>query len=218
MNNIEPNKLYTENEEFVNYSTSLIGLSLSVVCFIFLLLFSIKYGSTIHIICSTIYGISMVFMYVASTFYHGSNEKFKNIFRLIDHSSIFIYIAGSYTPFTLINLKGPWGYSIFTIIWILAIIGIILKLTLREKASIITMILYILMGWTIIVAIKPLINNLNPNAIILLFTGGISYTLGLIFYAWNSLPYNHGIWHIFVMIGSFTHFFAVLFYVIPFFK
>ncbi|MBI65178.1 MAG: hemolysin III [Candidatus Marinimicrobia bacterium] len=218
MNNIEPSKLYTENEEFVNYYTSLIGLSLSIVCFIFLLLFSIKYGSAIHITCSTIYGISMVFMYVASTFYHGSNEKFKNIFRLIDHSSIFIYIAGSYTPFTLINLKGPWGYSIFTIIWILAIIGIILKLTLREKASIITMILYILMGWTIIVAIKPLINNLNPNAIILLFTGGISYTLGLVFYAWNSLPYNHGIWHIFVMIGSFTHFFAVLFYVIPFFK
>jgi len=209
---------YTEKEEFVNYSTSLIGLSISVVGFIFLIIFSYNYGEMIHLLCCTAYGLSMVFMYVCSTFYHGSKSgKLKKFFRLMDHSSIFLYIAGSYTPFTLINLKGVWGWSIFSIVWFLAITGIILRIIFRTRAATITMVLYILMGWTIIVAIKPLIDNLALNAIILLFTGGISYTAGLIFYSWNSLPYHHAIWHIFVMIGSFTHFFAVLFYVIPIF-
>ena len=108
--------------------------------------------------------------------------------------------------------------SIFSIVWFLAILGIVLRIIFKSKASKITMVLYILMGWTVIVAIKPLIENLELNALILIFTGGLSYTLGLIFYSWNSLPYHHAIWHIFVMIGSFTHFFAVLFYVIPVFN
>ena len=209
---------YSENEEKVNYITSLVGLSISIIGFIFLISFAYYYGTAVHMVCCSIYGLTMIFMYVCSTFYHGvDNGKYKSIFRLLDHSSIFLYIAGSYTPFTLINLKGAWGWSIFSIVWFLAILGIVLRIIFRTKASRITMVLYILMGWTIIVAIKPLIDNLETNAIILLFTGGLGYTLGLIFYAWNSLPYHHAIWHVFVMIGSFTHFFAILFYVIPIF-
>ena len=209
---------YSDGEEFVNYLTSLVGLAISVVGFIFLIIFSYYYGELIHMLCCAAYGFSMVFMYICSTFYHGSKAgKMKKFFRLMDHSSIFLYIAGSYTPFTLINLKGIWGWSIFSIVWFLAILGIVLRVIFRSKASTITMVLYILMGWTIIVAIKPLVASLPINALILIFTGGLSYTIGLIFYSWNSLPYHHAIWHIFVMIGSFTHFFAVLFYVIPIF-
>ncbi|NWF99002.1 MAG: hemolysin III family protein [Nitrospirae bacterium] len=204
-------KIYKSSEEIIHGITHGIGILFSLIGMIILLYFAIIHGTTRHIISSTIYGVSLLLLYTASTLYHSiQNPKTKNILRQLDHTSIYILIAGSYTPFTLVNLRGIWGWTLFVIVWSLASAGIIMQLTPLRKWKIIRMLIYIVMGWTAITAIKPLSISIPHNAFILIVSGGIIYTAGIVFYLWRRIPFNHAIWHVFVLAGSTMHYFAVL--------
>ena len=207
---------YTPQEEIFNSITHGIGILISIVGLVLLIVFSNMYGDLKHIISCTIFGISLVLLYTASTLYHSFQKPtLKNIFKIFDHSCIYILIAGTYTPFLLITLTGVIGWSIFAIVWSLTAIGILFKIFFVHRFKIISTIAYILMGWIIIFAIKPLFHALPGGGLALLISGGLAYTLGTIFYTWKKLPFNHAIWHLFVLAGSVCHFCAVIFYVIP---
>jgi hemolysin III len=139
----------------------------------------------------------------------------KAVLRVIDHSAIFLLIAGTYTPFALVNLRGPWGWSLLIAVWVLAISGIVAQSCLLRQKNWLNVVLYVAMGWIAVIGIKPLFESVSLGGIILLFAGGLAYTLGCIFYVWRRLRYHHAVWHLFVLAGSVLHFFAVLFYVIP---
>jgi len=155
-------------------------------------------------------------LYTASTLYHGITvPRAKEALRVFDHSAIFLLIAGTYTPFTLLTLRGPWGWSIFGVVWGLAATGIFLEIVFPGRWPALALTLYLAMGWVAVVAVKPLLATLPPGGLVLLLLGGLSYTGGLGFYAWKRLPYGHAIWHLFVLAGSVLHFFAILIYVVP---
>ena len=203
-------------EEIANSITHGIGAALATAALTILVVFAALKGDTWRIVSFTIYGASLVIMYVSSTLYHSiTNLKAKKYFRIMDHSSIFLLIAGTYTPITLISLRGTgWGWTIFGLIWGLAILGILFKLMFYGKLEKISVVFYILMGWLAVVAIKPMLANLPPGLLIWIAVGGLSYTLGIIFYAWTKLPYSHSIWHLFVLGGSISHFFGILLYLV----
>lgn len=200
-------------EERLNSLTHGIGAALGVTALVLLLATCRECGAT-RIVSYSIYGASLIMLYTASTLYHGVMEqKLKDILQRVDHSAIYLLIAGTYTPFTLITLNGPWGWTIFGIEWGLALAGIIYKVFFYdEKHRGISTAVYLLMGWMALIAIKPLIGALHPGGLIWLGIGGLSYSLGVIFYLWRSLPFAHVIWHLFVLGGSISHFFAVFFY------
>jgi hemolysin III len=209
-------KYYDSKEEKLNVISHAFGLILSVIALVLLVVFSSLNGSYLHIVSFTIYGVSLIVLYSASTFYHYSQTpKLRQRLNIFDHAAIYVLIAGTYTPFTLVVLDGWVGWTIFGISWGLALLGIILKLFFTGKYDKISTIAYVLMGWLIIFAIKPLINNLSFQGLIWLFGGGLSYTVGAILYSINGVKYNHAIFHIFVLLGSFCHFIAVFFYVLP---
>lgn len=201
----------------------LLGLGLSVAALIILIVVATKTGSSKKIISGIIFGLSLIFVYLASTIYHlfALEPKAKNILKRIDHSMIFILIAGTYTPVCLIALRGGWGWSFFGIAWGLALIGIIIKGIDLKISGWLSTIIYIMMGWMIVIAIWPLINSLSLTGLLWLAAGGIIYTLGTIFYGLDRViakkrPFwMHEIWHLFVMAGSFTHFWMILKYVLP---
>ena len=203
-------------EEIANSITHGIGAALATAALTILVVFAALKGDTWRIVSFTIYGASLVIMYVSSTLYHSiTNLKAKKYFRIMDHSSIFLLIAGTYTPITLISLRGTgWGWTIFGLIWGLAILGILFKLMFYGKLEKLSVVFYILMGWLAVVAIKPMLANLPPGLLIWIAVGGLSYTLGIIFYAWTKLPYSHSIWHLFVLGGSISHFFGILLYLV----
>lgn len=207
---------YSFKEEIANTTTHGLGVLLSIAALVLLIVFSALNGNSWHIVSTTIFGTSMILLYTASTLYHlVSTPKLKRIFRTLDHSSIFILIAGTYTPFTLVSLRGGLGWTLFGLVWSIAIIGVILETITKQKYPKLSLSLYLGMGWLIIVAIKPVIHNVDPGGIVLLVSGGLCYSLGVIFYVWKSLVFNHAIWHIFVLGGTILHFFSVFFYVIP---
>lgn len=209
-------KRYSPIEEKFNIISHAVGIVLSIVGSVFLVKRAIFYGDIRHIFSFSLFGVSLIILYVSSTFYHSVQKPELRIkLRVIDHASIFILIAGTYTPFTLITLKGTTGWVIFCISWGLAITGIVFKLLFIGKYSIFSTIMYILMGWVIVFALKPLIHNLPLKGVIWLFSGGISYTIGAILYSFKMIKLNHAIFHIFVLIGSFCHFMSVFFYVLP---
>ncbi len=209
-------KNYSFGEEIANSVTHGIGALLAVAGLIVLISAAVVHGNTWHIISSSIFGSSMILLYLASTLYHSiPAPRAKKILRLFDHIAIYLLIAGTYTPFLLVNLRGPWGWSLFALVWGIALTGIILKVTPLGHKRGLSLSLYLILGWIILVAIKPLLNYLDPGGIRLLVAGGLAYTGGVVFYIWKRLPYNHAIWHLFVLAGSCLHFFAVLFYVIP---
>lgn len=213
MENVTP---YNTKEEKMNVISHAIGLALSIVALVLLVVHSSKYGTAKHIVSFSIYGLSLIVLYSASTFYHYSKTpKLRQRLNIFDHASIYILIAGTYTPFTLVVLTGWVGWTIFGIAWGLAIIGISLKLFYTGKYNKISTIAYVLMGWLIIFALNPLINNFPFNGLIWLLAGGLFYTFGALLYLMQSLKYNHAIFHIFVLLGSFSHFVAVFFYVLP---
>ena len=165
------------------------------------------------IVSYSIYGLSLVVLYVASTLYHSAvTKKMQGILRIVDHATIYLLIAGSYTPITLLALQGIWGWTLFGIVWGLAVLGIILKLIGLEKTKHLSMTLYFLMGWLVVVAIKPMLESVVPQLLLLMLAGGLFYTLGIIFYAAKRIPFNHGIWHLFVLGGSICHFIGFLLY------
>jgi hemolysin III len=137
------------------------------------------------------------------------------VLKILDHAAIYLLIAGTYTPFTLVNLRGFWGWTLFGLVWSLSIFGILWKLFHVDRFQIVSTLIYIVMGWIVIIAIKPVLAAVPPAGILWLVAGGMFYTVGVLFFAWNRLPYNHAIWHVFVMAGSICHYFAVLFYVLP---
>lgn len=204
------------HEEVANSITHGVGLALSVIGLGVLIVLACLYGSALHIASCSVYGVTLVVLYTASTLYHSfRSPRIKHIFKIIDHCAIYLLIAGTYTPFTLVMLRGGWGWSLFGIIWMLTFVGIVFKLFFVNKFQIISTIIYVLMGWLAIVAIKPMLQMIPTGCILWLVTGGLFYTIGVLFFAWHKIPYNHAIWHVFVVAGSVCHFFAVMLYVLP---
>lgn len=204
---------YTKGEEIANAITHGIGTLLAIAACVLLIVFSAQTGDVYKIISFTVFGISLIILYLGSTLYHSiTTQKAKKVFRIIDHSSIYILIAGTYTPYTLTVLRGGKGWWIFSFVWGIAVVGIILKAIWLERFDKIATVFYLVMGWAIVFTIKDLIKTVPINGVILLVAGGLSYSLGCIFYAKDKWSYNHAIWHLFVIGGSVCHFLSVLFY------
>lgn len=225
---LEPNHTVTElidtiheysiGHEIANAVTHGIGGGLSIAGLSLLLTMAVLYGNIWHIVSSAIYGATLILLYLASTLYHGIyHTATKRIFKVIDHASIYLLIAGTYTPFTLVSLRehSEWGWTLFLVVWILAFAGVLLLLLFPGKYSGARVVVYILMGWLAIFVVKDIRTAIGVGGISWLVAGGLSYTVGVIFYLWDRLPFNHAIWHLFVLSGSLCHFFAILFYVLP---
>ena len=207
---------YRRGEEIANGFSHGIGAVLAVVGLIVLTRCAAVSGSAWHVVSCAVYGVTLVLLYTASTLYHLLPlSRAKVVFQFLDHSAIYLLIAGTYTPFTLVNLRGPWGWSLFGVIWGLALLGVFSRATVLHRRPTIAVAFYIAMGWVAVVAVKPVLLAIAPGGLILLLVGGLAYTGGVIFYAWERLPYNHAVWHLFVLAGSAFQFFAVLFYVLP---
>jgi len=207
------NRQQSLGEEIANSITHGIGVALSIVALVLLVTFASKYGDTWRVVSLSIYGSTLFLLYLASTLYHSfKNKRVKRFFKILDHSSIYLLIAGTYTPVTLVSMRGPWGWTIFGLIWAMAIGGIIAKIFLIGKYKIVSVLLYLTMGWLIVIALKPMLVMVPKGLIIWLFIGGVCYTLGLIFYACKKVPYFHFIWHLFVLGGSISHFWGMLQY------
>ncbi len=207
---------YSKGEEIANSIIHGIGIILAIGGLAVLAAYSTRYGNTWHIVSCSIFGAALIFLYTASTLYHAIQRPgAKSVLRILDHSAILVLIAGTYTPITLVSLHGPWGWTLFGIIWGLALLGIIIETTRlrRFRSALIT--LYVIMGWAVVAAVKPMMQQVGSGGLWLLLTGGIAYTGGIVFYVWKRLPYNHAIWHCFVLTGSILHYFAVLLYIIP---
>lgn len=213
----KPKFLTSTVEEIANTITHGFGLFLSIIGFVFLVLMASLNGDAWHIASSIVYGLSLVILYGASTFYHGATEpRFKRILQIVDHCCIYLLIAGSYTPFTLVVLRGSFGLSLFAFVWFFAIASILLKVFFGDRFIVVFVLSYLVMGWIGIIAIQPLLEALGFAPIALVVAGGLAYTLGVIFFAWERLPHHHAIWHIFVLTGSICHFLAIALYVIPY--
>jgi len=207
---------YSLREDFANSIIHGVGFILSIIGMCVLIAFASIYGNAWHVISCSIYGSTLVFLYTASTLYHSIQlAKAKRVLRVLDHSTIFLLIAGTYTPFTLVNLRGPWGWSLFGVIWALAVIGILFQTTMLRKGAVVSVAFYVTMGWVVVVAIRPMLSLVDTGGLVLLLLGGVAYTTGVVFYLWRQMPYNHAIWHVFVLAGSALHFFSILLYVIP---
>lgn len=207
---------YSIGEEIAHAITHGIGIPLSIAALVLLVTFSALYGNAWHITSTAIYGSTLVLLYTASTLYHGiPHERAKPLLQKFDHAAIFLLIAGTYTPFTLVTLQGPWGWTLFGLVWAIAAFGVYIKLAGSQAMQRWSLPLYLGMGWLVLFAIKPLISNLDTGGLILLVAGGLSYTLGALIYAWESLSWNHAIWHVFVLAGSIFQFFSIFFYVVP---
>jgi hemolysin III len=207
---------YTRGEEIANALTHGLGIVLGLVGLIVLAWYSCTLGTASHIVSCSIFGVTLLLLYTASTLYHAvSNARAKKILRVFDHSAIFLLIAGTYTPFTMVSLRGPWGWSLFGTVWGLAIVGLVLQFTIRKRFPMILVALYVAMGWAAVVAIRPLMAALPERGLQLLFAGGMAYTLGVAFYLWRSLRFHHAVWHLFVLAGSVLHFFAIYLSVLP---
>lgn len=204
---------YSKKEEFLNILTHGLGLILGIIALPFLVIKSFDYSGFWKPTSLIIYGLSIVILYAASTFYHSAKEvKLRRRLNIFDHAAIYVLIAGTYTPFCLIILPEKTGWLIFLITWVFALIGIILKLFFTGKYDKLSTIMYLLMGWQVVFAIKPLMKNLSSDGLLWLFIGGVSYTIGAILYSIKKLPYNHAIFHVFVLFGSLSHFLAVFLY------
>lgn len=209
-------KYYSKKEERLNVISHAIGLVLSVAALVLLVVYASLEGQAAHIVSFSIYGASLILLYSASTFYHYvQSPKLRKKLNVLDHAAIYVLIAGTYTPFCLVVLEGWIGYTIFGVAWGLALIGVVFKLFYTGRFDKLSTAAYVLMGWLIIFAIRPLIESLPNGGLFWLFLGGLFYTVGAILYSIKGLKYNHAIFHIFVLLGSFCHFMAVFFYVLP---
>ena len=203
-------------EELANGITHGIGLALSIVGVIVLVVLAVLRGDGWQIAGCTTFGITLVLLYAASTMYHSLRAPhLKRVFKILDHTAIYLLIAGTYTPFTLVNLRGFWGWTLFGLVWGLSVFGTVWKLFHVERFEIVSILVYVAMGWLVLIAIKPVMSAVPLSGMVWLFAGGLFYTTGLLFFAWKRVPYNHAIWHVFVMAGSICHYFAVMFYVLP---
>lgn len=202
---------YTLGEEIFSSVSHGVGACLSIAGTVVLLVFSVIYGNALAVVSSAIYGASLIILYTMSTLYHSfTNEKVKHFFQIMDHNTIFLLIAGTYTPITLYILGGVIGWILFSVVWVASIIGITLNSINMEKAKIPSLICYIATGWVIIFAIKPLIAKVPFISALFLVLGGVIYTVGVVFYVIKKVKYFHPIWHIFTVLGSTFHYFSIL--------
>lgn len=200
--------------ERFNSITHLVGAALALAGSVVLVVLAAREGDPWKIVSFSIYGVMLVALYVFSTLYHSVRGRAKNVLRKFDHCSIYLLIAGTYTPFALVSLRGVWGWWIFGVIWGLALVGIVQEIWLAKGARILSLIIYILMGWLAMVAVMPLWRALTPAGFAWLAAGGACYTLGIVFYVLDhKVRHGHGLWHLFVLGGSICHFFTVLLYV-----
>lgn len=203
---------YTPGEEITNAILHGVGLGLALAALAVLVVMASLSGNAWHIVSFSIYGATLVLLYLSSTLYHSFYAgRAKRLFRVFDHSSIFLLIAGTYTPITLIALRGRLGWTVFGVVWGIAVLGIVGKAFWTHKFVFMSTLLYIAMGWLVVAVIKPVLENLNTVSLVFLGVGGLFYTLGTVFYLWRKLKYHHAVWHLFVLAGSICHFFTVLF-------
>jgi hemolysin III len=201
--------------ERFNSISHLVGAALALVGMVLLVGFAAAQGDPWKIVSFSIYGVSLFLLYSLSTLYHSLRGRAKEIFRKLDHVAIYLLIAGTYTPFTLVTLRGAWGWTLFAIIWGLAILGIIVDSRHKDGSRVIQMVIYLLMGWLVLIAMEPLVQALPTGALVLLVLGGVFYTSGIVFYVTDgSVKHAHGIWHLFVLAGSISHYLAILFYIL----
>lgn len=205
---------YSKAEEIMHSISHGIGAVLAVLALLLMLNIANQSQDPWQLASSIIYGASLILLYSSSTLYHAiPYANIKRRLRQLDHAAIFILIAGTYTPFTLINLRGNWGIPLFSLIWLVALSGVIIELATGLKYKKLSLSLYLGMGWLVIIAIEPMLNHVDTTGLILLLAGGVTYSLGVVFYVWKSLFMHHVIWHLFVLGGSVLHFLAVYFYV-----
>jgi hemolysin III len=211
-----PARPWSLGEEISHAVSHGVGAALAIAGLAGLVAVAARHGNAWHLVSSAVFGATMVLLYTASTLYHAiPHPRAKRVFRILDHSAIYLLIAGTYTPFTLGPLRGPWGWALFGIVWTGAIAGVIFKSVALGRAPILSVVLYAAMGWSVVFAFGPLVRALAPGGLALLFAGGLCYTLGLVFYAWERLRFNHFVWHLFVLAGTILHYFAVLLFVLP---
>lgn len=201
--------------ERFNAWTHLLGALAALTGAIWLIVAAATSGDLLKTAAVAVYGLTLVMLYSISTVYHSVRGRLKRVLRKLDHLSIYLLIAGSYTPFCLINLRGAWGWSLFGIVWTLAVIGMLQEIKPRSEARVLSLVIYALMGWIVLVAIKPLLAALGLAGFLWLAAGGLFYTVGIVFYVFDErFRHWHGIWHLFVLAGSLCHFIAILFYVV----
>jgi hemolysin III len=203
-------------EELANSVTHALGAMLGAAGLVLLVVASSRHGDAWHIVSSAVFGATLVLLYSASTLYHSfRGVRARQILQKFDHAAIFLLIAGTYTPFVLVTLRGPWGWSLFGVVWGLAVTGVTLKFWFAGRFRVVSTLIYLAMGWLVMIAIKPLVGALPAGGMKLLVAGGLCYTGGAVFYLWKRLPYHHAIWHLFVLGGSVCHWAAVFFFVVP---
>ncbi|MCK4709146.1 MAG: hemolysin III family protein [Gammaproteobacteria bacterium] len=207
---------YSPAEERINIASHAIGTVLSVIALVLLVMHASLHGDVWHIVSFSVFGASLIILYASSTLYHSAKTlEWRNRLRIVDHATIYILIAGTYTPFTLITLGGVAGWTIFGASWGMAAVGITLKIFFTGKYDLISTLMYVFMGWIIVFAFEPLVNNLSSEGLFWLVAGGVSYTVGAILYSIGKIKFNHAIFHVFVLAGSICHFISVYLYVLP---
>ena len=213
---------FSLGEEIAHAVSHGIGVVLAIVGLAVLVATASLHGDRVDVATSAVYGTTLILLYLASTLYHSIPPlvlpRAKRVLRVLDHTSIYLLIAGTYTPWTLGPLRGPWGFSLFAVVWTAAILGIVAKTMAFQRGhpgKALSMVLYVGMGWCVLAALGPLRRSVEAGGVALLVAGGVAYTAGVVFYNWKRLRYHHFVWHLFVMAGSILHFFAVLFYVLP---
>ncbi len=207
---------YSPVEEIANSVIHGLGVALSITALVLLTSLAARSGDVWKIVSLAIYGSTLIAMYLSSVLYHSFRSPgVKRVFRYFDHSAIYLLIAGTYTPFTLVSLRGAWGWTLFGLIWGFAALGLLMTVLGIGRSRVLASLVYVGMGWLVVIAIKPLLAAIPPGGIAWLVAGGLFYTLGVIFYIWKRLPFNHAIWHLFVLGGSVCHFIAILLYVLP---
>lgn len=215
MSQLCPISRQTLREDLVNSALHGIGLLFALAALTALVIGAVLHGTVWHVVSFSIYGASLVLMYGSSTLYHATRRVTrKQWLQVVDHASIYLLIAGTYTPFTFVTLRGGWGWSLFGIVWGLALAGIVLKVLLGDRFELLSTLVYIAIGWLVLVAIVPLVRSLPPGGIAWLVAGGLLYTVGTVFYLWERLPFSHAVWHGFVLAGSVCHFLAVWLFVL----
>lgn len=208
-------KFYTLGEELCNSISHGIGTLLAIACCAVAIVFSAFTGDPWRIVSASVYGACLILLFLFSTLYHSlTHPGAKNVFRKFDHLGIFLLIAGSYTPLTLVTLRGPLGWTLFGVIWGAAVLGIVLNAISVDKYKKFSMIAYVLMGWAVVLAIRPMIQKVDFAGMILIAVGGIMYTVGILFYKMKHIRYMHSIWHLFVLAGALFQFFGIFFYVL----
>lgn len=206
----------TRREEIANAVLHGLGAALGVAALAVLVVQSALYGTAWHVVASAVYGASLILLYLSSTLYHAlPGPRAKRVFEIFDHAAIYILIAGTYTPFALVTLRGPWGWTIFGVVWALAAAGIVVQAVFPGRLRGLMTGLYLAMGWIVVVAFKPLMDVLAPAGIAWLLAGGLVYSAGVFFYYKKRFAYSHAVWHVFVLGGSVCHFFGILFHVVP---